>query len=190
MPKFIVIILLALTLTACASGHRTGQQPPGTERVQPRRRLLPGGGSYIDPFQYCQAVGTIDQPDGRYTGPQVPESIARGLRKEFGLPEGAPLEPFLRNTHWRCMAGEVYACNVGANIPCMEQADTSRTPTQATTDFCKLHPNADVIPAYVTGRATIFEWGCKLGEPLIVQQVNEPDARGFLAKFWYKIKPS
>lgn len=144
---------------------------------------------YTDPFSYCAAVGTIDQPDDRYTGEPVPTAIAEGLRAAFGLGSDHPLEPFLRATHWRCMAGKVFACTVGANIPCMEQADTSRQPGPPMTAFCQANPDADVIPAVVTGRATIYQWHCRAGQPEILRQVNSPDARGFLSKFWYEIKP-
>src|SRR5687767_895884 len=90
--------------------------------------------TFSDPFAYCTALGTVDLPDSRYTGPQVPEVIARGLKKALGAPADAALEFFLNNTVWRCMDGMVYACTVGANLPRQEQADTSRKPTQEITD--------------------------------------------------------
>lgn len=167
----IALTLLTLVLTACSAGRESAT-------------------TFEDPFAYCAAVGTIDQPDQRYVGPKTPVAIAKGLQQAFGVPASQPLQPFLRNTFWRCMGGKVYACNVGANIPCMERADLRQTPTQAMTDFCKASPNADVIPAYVTGRATVYLWGCKDGAPVIRRQVNSPDARGFLSKFWYRIEPS
>lgn len=165
------ITLLALLITACSGGSRTG-------------------GTYSDPFEYCTAVGTIDQPDRRYTGPKTPVAIARGLQKAFGTSPSESLQPFLRNTYWRCMNGKVYACNVGANIPCLDKADLSRTPSQAMADYCKGSPNAAFIPAYVTGRATVYAWGCAGGAPVVLQQVNSPDPRGFLSRFWYRIEPS
>ena len=145
--------------------------------------------TYADPFAYCAAVGTIDAPDARWAGPAMPEAIARGLQQAFGAPADAPLEPFLRNSHWRCMGGKVYACNVGANIPCMEKADLSRTPSAPMAAYCKANPGASVIPAYVTGRATVYTWRCEGSTAVIERQVNQPDARGFLARFWYEIQP-
>jgi hypothetical protein len=35
--------------------------------------------SFSDPFAYCAAVGTADTPGPRYTGPAMPEAVARGL---------------------------------------------------------------------------------------------------------------
>jgi len=165
-------LLAVLALASCSRGRPAAQ--PAT---------------FTDPFAYCAAVGTIDAPDARYTGPKVPVVIAKGLQKAFGLPPTAPLEPFLRATYWRCMDGKVFACNVGANLPCLEKADTSRTPAQGMVDFCRTNPSADNIPAYVTGRATVYVWRCREGRPAVVRQVAQPDARGFLANFWHPITP-
>ena len=85
------------------------------------------------------------------------------------------------------MDSAVYACNVGANIPCSTKADTSKTPTQAINDFCKANASADMIPAAVTGRATVYEWRCTSGAPAVVKQVLTPDARGYAAEFWYQV---
>lgn len=146
-------------------------------------------GGFSDPFAYCAAVGTIDSPDARYTGPKVPLVIARGLRQAFDAPKDAPLDPFVRNTSWRCMNGKVYACNVGANLPCQEKADTSRTPNQGMVRYCKEHPESEVIPAVAAGRATVYLWRCREGGPEIVRRIARADARGFLAHIWYRIEP-
>lgn len=145
--------------------------------------------AYADPFAYCAAVGTIDEPDARYTGPAVPLTVAEGLREAMELPESAPLEPLLQGSFWRCMEGQVYACAIGANIPCMEKADVSRTPSEEMMEFCRANPGAEYIPAVVTGRATVYEWRCEGNEPVVERQFTEPDARGFLSNFWYQISP-
>jgi hypothetical protein len=44
------------------------------------------------------------------------------------------------------------------------------------------------IPAYVTGRATVYQWQCREGPPEIIRQLVEPDARGFLSNIWYEIR--
>jgi hypothetical protein len=144
---------------------------------------------FTDPFAYCAALGAVDAPDERYTGPETPEVIVTGLRKVLETPDDAPMEPFVAGTFWRCMGGKVWACFVGANLPCTEKADTSRTPTPDMVDFCKANPTSDFIPAYVTGRATVYEWGCTDGVAEIVQQLVEPDAEGFLSNIWYEISP-
>ncbi len=154
----------------------------------PPRASRADGTTFTDPFAYCAAVGTIDEPDARYIGPHVPEVIARGLQAALGLPPTAPLDPLLTNSVWRCMQGTVYACTFGANLPCLEQADTRQIPTPAMVSFCQANPNAD-LPAVVTGRRTVYQWQCQNGVATIVRQVTQPDARGFLATIWYAISP-
>jgi len=145
--------------------------------------------TYTDPFAYCKAVVNIDSPDLRYVGPKVPEVIARGLQKAFETPEGAPLDVFIRGTYWRCMDGKVYACNVGANLPCEEKADTSREPNQGMIEWCQSNLDSEFIPAYASGRATIYEWRCKGKEPMIVKEITKPDAAGYISNIWYEITP-
>jgi hypothetical protein len=169
-----LMLLVILNLLACSNESGTGDNS-NTE-------------TYDDPFAYCQAVGTIDAPDARYTGPQIPEAIAQGLRNAFNTPD-TPLDIYMRGTFWRCMNGKVYACNVGANLPCESRANIDRTPTGALVDFCEQNTNADVIPMYVTGRETVYEWKCTNGAPEIVRQLVQPDERGFLSNIWYEISP-
>jgi hypothetical protein len=141
-------------------------------------------GQFDDPFAYCAAVGTIDAPDARYTGPALPENVARGLKAALDLPAEAPLAPLLGNSIRRCMDRKVYACTIGANLPCAEKADTRTDPSAAVREFCRQNHGAEVIPIVVTGRATVFEWRCANERPTIVRQVAQPDAAGYLANIW------
>ncbi|MDF2627938.1 MAG: hypothetical protein K0R39_1769 [Symbiobacteriaceae bacterium] len=148
-----------------------------------------GPATYTDPFAYCAAVGTIDAPDARWVGDKVPVVIARALRRAFtGSAEGE-LKMFQRGSFWRCMGGKVYACTVGANLPCQSKANLSRTPTPAMVQHCQSNPDADFIPMYVRDRASIYDWACRAGQPVITQQITKPDAQGFLSNIWYEIKP-
>jgi hypothetical protein len=147
-------------------------------------------GHFDDPFAYCEAVGTIDAPDARYSGPALPEPIARGLKAALAQPADGPVEPLLRNSIWRYMDGKVYACTVGANLPCAEKADQQRAPAPALTDFCRQNPGAEVIPMAVTGRAPVFAWRCTGERPAIVRQFAQPDRAGYLANIWYAIDPA
>lgn len=149
--------------------------------------LLSSSKGYVDPFAYCRAVGTADAPDERYVGPKVPERIARGLRAVFQVAETKPLEPFLERSVWRCADGEVYACSFGANLPCMEKADLSQSPSMAMEDYCRSQGSAGDIPMVVTGRATVYQWRCVGGVPRIVRQLATPDAEGFLSHIWHQI---
>ncbi len=170
-----VLLLVALGLAGC------GATPVPAATATPQ--------TYTDPFAYCAAVGTIDAPGADYTGPAVPQSVAQGLQKALNAPE-TPLDVLENGSYWRCMDGSVYACFVGANLPCEAKANTDRTPTQAETDYCQQNPTADFIPAVVTGRETVYEWRCLNGAPEIVRQLTQPDARGFLSDIWYKISPN
>jgi hypothetical protein len=167
-----VILLVGAGLVGCSAAKAT-----------------PTPETYTDPFAYCAAVGTIDAPGPDYTGPRVPESVAVGLQEALNAPD-TPISVLENGSDWRCMDGHVYACFVGANLPCKEKVDTDRTPTQAEKEYCQQNANADVIPAAVTGRATAYEWQCKNGAPEMVRQVAEPDERGFFSNIWYEISPN
>jgi hypothetical protein len=184
--RFAPLLLPIVALMACAT------QAASQGHIAPAASRAPESGqqsTFTDPFAYCAAVGTVDAPDARYTGPKVPEVVARGLKRAVGAPADAPLETFLHNTFWRCMGGRVYACTVGANLPCQERADASRKPGQVIIDFCKNNPHAEVIPAVVIGRTTVYEWKCTNAVPEVVRQFTQPDARGFLSNIWYAINP-
>jgi hypothetical protein len=187
LHAFAALLLTLVKLMVLAS------QAAPQVHITPAASPAPGSGqqaTFSDPLAYCAALGTIDAPDSRYTGPKVPAVVAQGLKKAFSAPADAPLEPFMHNTFWRCMGGQVYACTVGANLPCQERADTSRRPTPGMTDFCRDNSHVEVIPAFVTGRATVYEWKCTNGVPEVVRQFAQPDARGFLSNIWYAISPN
>lgn len=147
-----------------------------------------GQSSYNDPFAYCAAVGTIDTPDGRYNGAKMPDSIIQGMIRQGIVSADAPLE-FQQNAVWRCMNNSVWVCHFGANLPCLEKADMAQVPTSGMEDYCKTNTTADSIPAAVTGRATVYEWGCKDGKPEVVKQLFKSDPQGYLADFWYELTP-
>jgi hypothetical protein len=174
----ILTLALASALIACGAPQPTAAptEPPSAEQAQ-----------FTDPFAYCSAVGTIDEPDARYTGPKTPEAIVKGLRKALETPDDTPMDPFLAGTYWRCMDGKVWACFVGANLPCWSKANTDRTPTSDMEDFCKQNPTSDFIPMAVTGHDTVYNWSCKDGVPEAGEQFVKPDAQGFLSNIWYEI---
>jgi hypothetical protein len=173
-PKETALSLALLLLFACLAGCGSIATPTSAPAT------------YADPFAYCAAVGTIDAPDASYTGAQFPVSVAQGLQTALNAPD-TPLEVLQNGSSWRCMDGEVYACFVGANLPCDAAANTDQTPTQEEIDFCRANPDSDFIPAAVTGRETVYEWRCRDGAPEIVQQLFHPDAQGFLSEFWHRL---
>lgn len=150
--------------------------------------VQPTAASYSDAFAYCSAVGTIDQVDARYSGAKVPDNVIAGLRKALNSPSDMPNDLFVKGAFWRCMAGHVYVCFVGANLPCDAKANTDKTPTQAEIDYCKQNPNADFIPAAVTGHETIYNWKCNKDAPEAGPAVVEIDAQGYQSNIWYQIQ--
>jgi hypothetical protein len=192
-PKFlaleVLIVLLAMTLAACSTP--AGAQPVVTQPPSPTLASspLPIQATFTDPFAYCEAVGTIDVPDARYTGVAVPESVVNGYKKAAGLEASSePMDMFQKTTVWRCMNHQVVACNVGANLPCSDKANVSQTPSQDMIDFCKANPSSDVSPMSVTGHATIYDWRCNQGAPERLAQIAQVDSEGYLASIWNLIE--
>jgi hypothetical protein len=135
-----------------------------------------------DPFAYCASAGDVDTP-----GVKAPEAVLKGLQKAAGISADIPTDVLQNGTAWRCMNGKVYACFVGANLPCESKANTSRTPTDAELEYCKANLTADLIPAATTGHDTVFEWHCVLGAPQVAKQVYQVDPRGYIAEIWYAL---
>jgi hypothetical protein len=182
------LILITLAAAACSPVSKQSN-------ANKNKALLPvinqgqAGETYADPFSFCTAAGTIDKPDARYTGEQVPDTIIQGYIKSAGLQNSTePSDQFKKSTIWRCMDGSVYACNFGANLPCDSQANTDKNPTQAMADFCKENANSDFIPMAVTGHTTIYSWRCNNDKPEVDKQINHADSSGFIAEIWYKIE--
>jgi hypothetical protein len=173
--KLVLAFCIATILVGCVS------------TTMPQPTPLPKS-TYNDPFVYCAAVGTIDTPDGRYNGDKLPASIIQGMIQQGIVSADMPQE-IQQNAVWRCMNNRVWVCHFGANLPCLEKADTAQSPTTEMEDYCKTNPTADSIPAAVTGRATVYEWGCKDGKAEVVKQLFKSDPQGYLADFWYELTP-
>ncbi|HNS51726.1 MAG TPA: hypothetical protein PKO09_11160 [Anaerolineae bacterium] len=174
------VVALAIVVLLAACGADTPQALPSSPQA------AAGGSTYDDPFAYCAAVGIVDAPDAQYGGPTVPDVLVQAMIGQGIVTADAPPD-FQANATWRCMDGAVWICHYGANLPCLEKADTSQTPIPAMQEFCTANPDSEVIPAAVTGRATVYEWKCASGQPQVVRQVLQVDPRGFLSDFWYEL---
>jgi len=145
---------------------------------------------FSDPFAYCAAVGQIDAPDARYTGPRMSAALFKDYLTAAKLDANMEYpDQFKEMTIWRCMEGRVYACNFGANIPCDSKANTDKTPTQAISDYCKSNPDVDFIPMAVTGHNVIYSWRCKAGMAELADQIDTVDAAGYQSSFWVTLQP-
>jgi len=141
------------------------------------------------PFAFCEAIGDslVLPPAGEGTPNLVPEALLQPLREQ-GLINAELPESVRTAVRWRCMQSHVYVCPLGANLPCEEQADFSQVPTQAMQDFCSENPDARGVPAYVTGRATVYVWSCKDGVAVSGEQLMHADEQGYLKEFWHLLK--
>ncbi|WP_445358136.1 hypothetical protein [Microbulbifer sp. ANSA005] len=146
-----------------------------------------GGKLSSNPFEYCATVLNDDNPVQRFAGQAMPKEIVDGIRRAANLGAEAPEDWIARGTYWRCMDGSVFACFVGANLPCDEKADTSREPSSAMLSYCKDNQSSGTVPAVVAGRSSMYEWRCRSGAPEIIRQISKPDARGFLSNYWYRL---
>jgi hypothetical protein len=194
-----IFALLLLALAGCSSPAATAvkteaARPPeatsGPETVAtaiPSVTSTPQKETYSDPFVYCQAAVNQDAPDKTYAGPKMPAEIVQALQKVYKAPTDTPAEVYNNGSSWRCMDGKVYACFVGANLPCQSKANSEKTPNAEVVDFCKSHSDSEFIPAAVTGHDTIYEWRCNKDVPETTAQLFHVDGRGYISEIWYLI---
>ncbi|MCE1253589.1 MAG: hypothetical protein LWX83_08590 [Anaerolineae bacterium] len=193
-----VLLLVGMGMAACSQVTPTPAAvmptvPPApavTPTAPVEDTVVPTQKTYDDPFAYCQAVGNQDVVDAAYSGPKLPAAVEQALRKAYNAPTETPEELYKNGSYWRCMNHQVYACFVGANLPCDSKANTDENPTDAEKDFCKEHPDSDFIPASVTGHDTIYEWRCKAEIPEVNSQLFRVDDRGYISEIWYQVEPT
>jgi hypothetical protein len=116
----------------------------------------------------------------------APAALLPAARRLFEFSAETPNAIVKKSTVFRCMGGEVWLCNYGANLVC-GKANASRTSVGAAS-FCKQNPGSDVVPMAATGHDTIFEWKCVGTEAQISQQIETVDPRGFIAENWKRLK--
>jgi hypothetical protein len=135
----------------------------------------PAGARAASPFALCHGLGTSDRLR------PLPPSLTGTAIGLFGLSAMPPAQ-VRHTTFFRCAAGQVLLCNVGANLPC-GKANTSRH-LPAADAWCAGHPESDFIPMYVTGHDTIYRWRCAAGHATTIGPPLRVDRRGFIARFW------
>jgi hypothetical protein len=129
----------------------------------------------------CRNGATDDTPR------PIPESLAPQAVQLFGL-TAMQVEQVMRSTVYRCVAGRVLICNLGANLPC-DKANTSRTLPEADA-WCAEHPASDFIPMYVTGHDSIYRWRCQGARAATIGQPLDVDPRGFISQLWKPVDPA
>jgi hypothetical protein len=166
------VTALGFLVAAClfalgCSGNGTQTAPSSTSR------------SAADVFAYCSSVATVDDPSPHDL---YKESVKTALTAVLGHPPSGVDVP------WRCMDGNVWACDFGANLPC-GAAGTSREPSSEMRQYCATAPDGG-IPFYVTGHGLLYSWECQGGTPIAGAQQYETDSRGFITQYWYLLSQS
>lgn len=115
----------------------------------------------------------------------LPASLVPAVEKAFDLHEMTP-QQVQHLTLTRKMEGHLYACFVGANLPC-EKADLTTTQPAITT-WCQQNPNSDFVPASVTGHETAYIWRCLKGKADIVPPSAGLDEQGYFTAYWRRIE--
>ncbi|QBR71350.1 hypothetical protein CU048_08715 [Beijerinckiaceae bacterium] len=115
----------------------------------------------------------------------IPAALVPAARRLFGFSSDTPGAYIQKGTSFRCMQGQVWLCNTGANLVC-GKANASRKSAGASA-FCKDNPGSDVVPMAATGHDTIYEWKCVGTKAVISRQVEKLDPRGFIAENWKQL---
>lgn len=127
-----------------------------------------------DTKSYCAQVKNDDKIR------RLTHDIMKSAQKLY---PGSEMRFLSDSTVYRCMGGNVWICNYGANIPC--DGVGRRKGSAEISSYCRDNPNEDYIPMAVTGHATMYLWSCSNGRPVRVPR--KLDARGFQADIWNKI---
>ena len=114
----------------------------------------------------------------------IPQSLVPAAKQLFGLSR-MPDEQIRRSTVFRCAEGHTLLCNYGANLPCGKANTDRRLP--GAEPWCREHREADFIPRFAIPSGNIYNWRCFAGAPEIVSQIEEIDARGFVARYWKRV---
>jgi hypothetical protein len=110
----------------------------------------------------------------------LPLNLVTAARTSFGY-RAMPADVVRRLTVFRCAAGQPLMCSFGANLPC---GKANRAPSlPAVSSWCLIHPQSDVVPAYVTGHDSLFQWHCAGGQA-VASHPAAIDAQGYFASYW------
>lgn len=131
------------------------------------------------PAETCKRLGTTD------AAASIPKALVPEVNQALGT--RMLTHEAMATTVFRCVDHRVMVCTTGANLPC-GKANTRREPTAGMAQWCRENPNAEVIPAVVTGHDTIYAWRCQSGSPQIERQTLQVDPRGFVAEYWKPLR--
>jgi hypothetical protein len=130
----------------------------------------------------CLCAGKGDDDRVR----EIPAGLVPDAQRLFGFSPDSPSAFIQKSTSFRCMGGNVWLCNYGANLVC-GKANVSRTSAGAA-EFCRENPGSDVVPMAATGHDTIYDWNCVGNREHISRRIVTVDPRGFIAENWKRLK--
>jgi hypothetical protein len=136
--------------------------------------------SALDVQSLCARIGNDDHVRS------IPASLVPQARGLFGFSADTPSASIKESTSFRCMNGNVWLCNYGANLVC-GKANTSRM-SAGVAEFCRQNPGTDLVPMAATGHDTIYEWKCVGNEARISRQTARVDPRGFITENWKELE--
>lgn len=145
--------------------------------------------TFVDPFDYCAAVGTIEVSDRLFDERFIGRPPIEQIRKVFRIGPGFD---FLSDDSfvWRCFQGNVFGC-WQSNKEICHRADISRVPTREMEDYChvKGNRNSRDLPTFVmdTRHPSMYRWACRLGVATITEQLFTPDQRGYPPDLWRRL---
>jgi hypothetical protein len=119
-------------------------------------------------------------------------SLKAGAVKVFKMMFPGAKEPpddamLAAQAKFRCMDGKVYACLVGANLPC-GKLNTSRQNPGAEA-FCRTDPDASFVPLAATGHDSVYSYRCRGAKPEVARTSYDLDQRGFAKSLWLPVPP-
>ncbi|MBV9552421.1 MAG: hypothetical protein JO032_06465 [Alphaproteobacteria bacterium] len=135
-------------------------------------------GNAEDAAQLCRETATDDivRP--------IPPMLVLSAKQVFSL--RMPDQQVQRSTVFRCVSGRVVMCSLGANLPCGKANFARHLPGAEA--WCRDHADADIVPKFATGSASVYSWRCAGRTAKVVEQVDEVDERGFIARYWKPLK--
>lgn len=131
---------------------------------------------FDDPFAYCAAVGTIDEPDGRWGGERIPSAI----KNAFEITSNPNVT--IHDIPWRCVDESVKACLSWGTHWC---GRIRTEPNERVIEYCGSHANTDNAGGRALfGTDSAYFWGCRSGQPVIISNFYTVDSRGFAEEEW------
>jgi uncharacterized protein YecT (DUF1311 family) len=146
--------------------------------------ILPAHAAETDLAKICKEK--VNDDTVRSYQPSLHDAALKAFQKFFPDAAEKPTDQMLAGqAKFRCMGGKIYACFIGANLPCSKMnTDESNAGADA---FCKENPAADSVPMVATGHDTIYSYRCKDGHAEVADKLYQTDQRGFAQSLWTPI---